>query len=110
MSRENSISKNFMHAPIYTYLCEYIATYKKPLNDLNYQPNIRTMNLQILWCFSWAHSILKTILLLAIWLCVSGAYHLETSPQQGISVIDSAGSGFYWFGRSDSSSDEDRST
>lgn len=37
------------------------------------------------------------------------AHHLETSLRQGISVIDSVGSGFYWFDQSNSSSDEDRS-
>lgn len=39
----------------------------------------------------------------------SSAYHPETSPQQGISVSDSAGSGSGWSGRSDSSSAEDTS-
>lgn len=37
------------------------------------------------------------------------AHHLETSLRQGISVIDSVDSGFYWFDQSNSSSDEDRS-
>lgn len=59
--------------------------------------------------FGLPYILLHCMLVFAARPRVSRAYHPETSPQQGISVSDSVGSGSDWSGRSDSSSAEDTS-